>query len=88
MGKRKSQDELSENPNTKRNRNYTARMNKEKKAIFNNQKALQSAIGRAKQKLYKIDEFQEAGDDKRIEMEATVIQETLDKRYVAVYVLM
>jgi hypothetical protein len=84
MGKRKLQDELSENANTKRNREYTARMDEEKKAIFNKQKALQVAIGRAKQKLYETDEFQKAGDDKRIELEAAVIQETLANRYTVI----
>lgn len=84
MGKRKAQDELSENTNTKRNRDYTARMDEERKATFNNQKALQAAIGRAKQKLHETDEFQEAGDDKRIQLEAAVIQQTITKRYVVV----
>jgi hypothetical protein len=87
MGKRKAQDDLSENPNTKRNRDYTARMDEEKKTTFNNQKALQVAIGRAKQKLYETDEFQEAGDDKRIQLETAVIQETLTNRYVIVRVV-
>jgi len=87
MGKRKRQDEFSENPNTRRNRDYAARLNEEKKAAFNNQKALQVAIGRAKRKLYETDEFQEAGDDKRIQLEAAVIQETLANRYVVVHVV-
>lgn len=87
MGKRKAQDELSDNPNTKRNRDYAARMNEQQKAAFNDQKALQVAIGRAKKKLHETDEFQQAGDDKRVQLEAAVVQKTLAKRYVVVNVV-
>jgi len=87
MGKRKSTDELSENPNTKRNREYTARMNDEDKSHFNEQKALGVAIGRAKKKLHETSEFQEAGNDKRLQMEEAVVQETLAQRYVVVNVV-
>jgi len=87
MGKRKAQEDLSENVNTKRNRKYTARMDDERKATFNNQKALQTAITRSKQKLYQTDEFKEAGDDKRSQLEAATVQETIENRYVVVHVI-
>jgi len=87
MGKRKSADELSENANTKRNREYTARMNEEDKSHFNEQKALGVAIGRAKKRLYETAEFQEAGNDKRLQMENAAVQETLEQRYVVVNVV-
>lgn len=87
MGKRKSADELSDNPNTKRNRDYSARMSEEDKSYFNQQKALGVAIGRAKKKLHETVEFQEAGDDKRLQMEKAVVQETIDQRYVVVNVV-
>jgi hypothetical protein len=87
MGKRKSTDELSDNPNTKRNRDYSARMTEEDKAHFNQQKALGVAIGRAKKKLYETAEFQAAGNDKRFQMETAAVQETLAHRYVVVNVV-
>ncbi len=62
-------------------------MVEEKKTTFNNQKVLQVAIGRGKQKLYETNEFQEAGDDKRIHLEAAIVQETLANRYVIVTVI-
>jgi hypothetical protein len=87
MGKRKAADELSDNPNTKRNREYSARMSEEDKSQFNKQKALGVAIGRAKKKLHETAEFQEAGDDKRLQMETTIVQEMLAQRYVVVNVV-
>ena len=87
MGKRKSTDELSENPNTKRNREYAARLDDENKTLFNQQKALSMAIGRAKKKLYDSTEFQQAGDDKRLQMEEAAVQETLAHRYAVVNVV-
>ena len=87
MGKRKAENELSENPNTKRNREYAARLSEEEKALFNQQKALGVAIGRAKKKLYETAEFQEAGYDKRLQMEEAVVQETLAHRYMVVNVV-
>ena len=84
MGKRKAENELSENPSTKRNREYAASLNEEDKTLFNQQKALGVAIGRAKKKLYGTVEFQEAGSDKRLQMEGAVVQETIARRYVVV----
>ncbi|KAH8889406.1 hypothetical protein GQ53DRAFT_652203 [Thozetella sp. PMI_491] len=79
-GKRKSPEELSQNPSTKRVRARQARMNDNERTVQRATSALNTAISRARKICRDTDEWKLANDDARKQLEEAAKQATISQR--------